>query len=167
MFSNSFSKKHSESLYRCDRNLNTMLYGLKYVPGRTGGGGRFKCVISYCEIILHVHTYCIDVIRLTIYMYIVTYCINVNQTNCVLYCFHSNGFTTRSIRGWNNNLISTLYQCWYHNLLSTKFRPHIDVETAMLFQRWNHNVSTTFIFQPCFNIDVWPFYNIVVPAGKP
>ena len=75
-----------------------------------------------------------------------TYCRNVIQTKlCSLLGFFRKGFTTRSIQGWNNNLISTVYI--NHNLISTSFQRCINVEiTTSLYN---------FLIQPYFNVDAW------------
>ena len=70
----------------------------------------------------------------------------LSKQNCVLYCFFLNGFTTTSIQGWNNNLISTLKLQLYLNLVSTTFQHCINVEPTTLFQP-HFNVETTTIFQ--------------------
>ena len=82
----------------------------------------------------------------------------LSKQNCVLYCFYRNGFTTRSIQSWNNNLISMLYQHWNHNLISTKFQPHIIVVSML---KPNRNVVSTLKSQRQYNFQIQPYFNHV------
>ena len=91
------------------------------------------------SVIPFTYTYCINVIRLTIYTYIMYKCYP-NKTVFFI-AFFRNGFTTRSTQGWNNNLISTSFQR-NHNVIK-KFK-------------YNHiyfNHISTLTCDCCINVD--------------
>ena len=77
--------------------------------------------------IVNLCTYCK---MLSVLPFTRTYCKMLSKQNCVLYCFFRNGFTTRSIQGWNNNLISTTFQRCINVETTTLFQPHFNVETT-------------------------------------
>ena len=88
-------------------------------------------------------TYCINVIRLTIYTYIMYKC----YPNKTVF------FIVFSVTG--------LLQGQFKVETTTSFQRWINVETTTLSQRWNHNVSTTFKYNHistlmcdcCINVD--------------